>query len=228
MPVFSVKVDRRYDGQQCLSEYHYVGTGTPAAVTMSFALAKAFGLIESAGVYDPASIFGSLLAFQNPGVSYIEFIVKNLYSATDFYTSPFVTGLVGLGGGSGDRMSAFYAAEIRSNRVRSDIRRGFKRYEGLIEGNVTAYGDLEVGFRNAVASHAAALSTTLHYTDEGNSLTFVPCVLQLKKNTTDPSKGPYIKWPTEAEQLDHVAQGVVYATNAQATTQNSRKRGRGS
>jgi len=79
----------------------------------------------------------------------------------------------------------------------------------------------------ALAAHADALSDTLTYDDEGNTLTFVPCVIQLKKDTTDPDHTLYIPWPTEAEQLDHLASGVVWTALDHVSTQNSRKIGRG-
>lgn len=228
MPVMSLKIDRRYNGQQCISEYHYVASGVPSTVSLSFALASAFGVVESLGAFDPGTPFGSLLAWQTAGVSYIETVAKDLYSVTDFYTNPFPSGLVGLGGSAGAGESPFVAAPFRTNRIRSDIRRGFKRYEGILDANIGAYGLIDVGFLAALVAHAALISDTLTYDDEGNTLTFVPCVISLKKNTTDPDQGPYIKWPTEAEQLAHLASGVVYTAGDHVTTQNSRKVGRGS
>lgn len=228
MPVMSLKLDRRYNGQQCISEYHYVASGVPSTVSLSFALASAFGVIESLGTYDPATPFGSLLAWQVAGVSYVETVAKDLYSVTDFYTNPFISGLTGLGGGAGASESPFIAAGFRTNRIRSDIRRGFKRYEGITDANVGSYGEFASPFLAALVAHATYISDTLTYDDEGNTLTFVPCVISLKKNLTDLDQGKYIKWPTEAEQLEHLASGVVYTADAFATTQNSRKVGRGS
>lgn len=147
---------------------------------------------------------------------------------TDFYTNPFPSGTKGLGGGEGTSESPFVAAGFRTNRIRSDIRRGFKRYEGITDANIGSFGEFSPAFLTALVSHADAISDTLTYDDEGNTLTFVPCVISLKKNTTDPDQGTYIKWPTEVEQLDHLASGVVYTADEFCTTQNSRKLGRGS
>ena len=228
MPVMSVKIDRRYNGQQCISEYHYVGSGVPASVSMSFALASAFGVIDVAGSYPAGTPFGSLKAFQNTDVSYIEAVVKDLYSVTDFYTTPFLTGTHGDASNASGSMSSFNAVGLRTNRIRSDIRRGQKRYEGLTEGAVTTFGGLDSAFATAVAGHATQLSNTLTYTDEGNTLTFVPCVISLKKIEVEGEPTEYVKWPTEAEQLAHLASGVVWSLVAGTTTQNSRKVGRGS
>jgi len=79
-----------------------------------------------------------------------------------------------------------------------------------------------------VAGHATQLSNTLTYTDEGNTLTFVPCVISLKKIEVEGEPTEYVKWPTEAEQLAHLASGVVWSLVSGTTTQNSRKVGRGS
>lgn len=228
MPIMEIKIDRRYNGQQCISKYNYVASGTPASVSFSFALASVFGVIDGGGVYATDTPFGSLKAFQNTEVTYLEALARDLYSVTDFYTTPFLAGTHGDLSITTTAMSPFDAVSLRTNRVRADIRRGFKRYEGLVEGSVGAFGVLDSAFRTAVAGHAAYLSDTLTYDDEGNTLTFIPCVIQLKKNTTDPDQGPYIKWPTEAEQLAHLASGVVWSVLDNATTQNSRKVGRGS
>lgn len=227
MPVMSIKIDRRYDGSQCISEYHYVASGVPAAVSLSFALASAFGVIDVAGTYNAAKAFGTLRAMQNDQVTYRECIVKDLYSVTDFYTTPFLAGTAGQAGGGAGSMAPFIAVTMRTNRIRADIRRGFKRYEGLDESASDSFGVLSAQYMALAHAHALAISQTLTYVDEGNSLTFVPCVISLKPNTTDPDQGPYIKWPTEAEQLAHLASGVVYSESNVSTTQNSRKRGRG-
>lgn len=228
MPVMSLKIDRRYNGQQCISEYHYVASGVPAAVSLSFALAAAWGVIDTAGLYDAAKPFGTLRGIQNDQVQYRECVVKDLYSVTDFYTTPFLANTVGVSGGGAGSMAPFIACEFRTNRIRADIRRGFKRYEGLDESASDPFGTISAAFLALMHTHALAISSTLTYTDEGNSLTFTPCVISLKKNTTDPDQGTYIKWPTEAEQLAHLASGVVYNEQLVSTTQNSRKQGRGS
>jgi len=228
MPVMEIKIDRRYNGQQCISKYNYVASGTPASVTFSFALASIFGVISGGGSYAVDTPFGSLKAFQNTDVTYLEALARDLYSVTDFYTTPFLAGTHGDLSNASGSMSPFDAVGLRTNRVRSDIRRGFKRYEGLVEGSVGTFGVLDSTYKTAVQGHADYLSDTLTYDDEGNTLTFVPCVIQLKKNTTDPDRGPYIEWPTEAEQLAHLASGVVWSVMDNATTQNSRKVGRGS
>ena len=228
MPVMSVKIDRRYNNQQCISEYHYVASGVPASVSMSFALASAFGVIDEAGVYPAGTPFGSLKAFQNSNVTYVEAVVKDLYSVTDFYTTPFLDGTNGDVDAAAGSMATYEAASMRTNRIRADIRRGFKRYEGLVESGIGSYGNLESAFAVTFGAHAEALSDTLSYDDEGNTLTFVPCVISLKKIVVEGEPTEYVKWPTEAEQLAHLASGVVWSINPTTTTQNSRKVGRGS
>ncbi len=228
MPVYSLKIAQTYNGQQCINEWHYLGSGTPAAVTMSFALASAFGCIESGGAYDPGTPFGSMKAFQTTDVSYQEVITKNLYSVTDFYTTAFAVGAHGDSSNASGAQPSFMAYPFRTNRVRTDIRRGQKRYVGIAEANVDNFGTIAGATFTALAAHAALLSDNLTYDDEGNTLTFSPCVIQLKKDVTDPDNPKYIPWPTEAEQLAHLAQGVVWTALPAVTTQNSRKIGRGS
>lgn len=228
MAIMSLKLDRRYNGQQCISEYHYIASGVPAAVTFSFALASIWGCISAAGVYAADTPFGTLRAFQTTDVSYVEAIVKDLYSATDFFTTPFLSNTFGQAANASGGLPNFQAVSMRTNRIRADIRRGFKRYEGLAEAHVSSFGVIEGATMVSIDAHAAKISDTLTYVDEGNNLTFIPCVISLKPNPDPELGGPYIKWPTEAEQLAHLASGVVYTAASQTTTQNSRKAGRGS
>lgn len=228
MPIMSIKLDRRYNEQQCISEWHYLASGTPASVTFSFALMSAFGCIPDTGVYPVSTPFGSLRAFQNAGVRYVEALAADIYSVTDFYSNPFPSDFVGLGGSAGAGLPNFEAVSIKSNRVRADIRRGFKRYEGAISTNLDAYGVLKTAFYNALQDHAEFCSAPITYDDEGNTLTFTPIVISLEKITLPSGKVKYQKYATEVEQLEHIAESIVYTAQPTTTTQNSRKQGRGS
>lgn len=228
MPVMELVLDRRYNNQQCISKYNYVASGIPSSVTLSFALASAFGVIPNTGIYPSNTPFQTLQAMQNAGVTYLETIVKDLYSVTDFYTAPFLSGVIGTGGAASGALAAYEAYAFRTNRVRSDINRGHKRYEGVAESAVDAYGVVASAAMPTLDAHAEKLSEVLTYDDEGNTITFAPCIIKLKREGTPETGYDYVKWPTEAEQLANLAQGVEWSALNTTTTQNSRKVGRGS
>lgn len=213
-----------YFGQQIINRFNYVMTGTPAAVSGSFALQYAFfggsGAAPSAG-----SIVGQLIDVVVNDWSLTEIESRAVYSATDFYTRPFITPVVGEQ--TGKALSPITAYGLRTNRVRSDIARGTKRFVGVTEAGVNEGGTIG-GILGAVQEVATAMSAILTYDDEGNTLSFSPCVVQKEKYTAPSGKPAYRYYPTLAEQLDHVALGIQWEAYPQVRSQVSRQYGRGS
>lgn len=229
MPIVVLTLDRRYNGQQCISNYAYLANGTPASVTYAFAAVSAFGAVPDNLLYPADGVFQTLRNVQNDQVFYQSIVARTLYNDTDFYELPFPANLAGVVASTSGAMASYEAYGVTSNRVRQSIDRGHKRYEGVIEAGVDAFGKLASGTLNVLALHAAALSEVLTYNDEGNSISFSPAVRQLRKVVQAPPKKPkYVEWETEAEALAHLATGVVYKEDAFTTTQNTRKVGRGS
>jgi len=228
MAILELLVTQRYYNQTSLNRYHYVQSGTPAAVTPSFALASASGFLASlltAGVFPSGTLAKYNQANVSNQVQFLAAYVRNLYSATDFYESPFPTPPVGEL--SGEAMSPTQALGFYSNRVRTDVRRGFKRFVGVTEAFAVGGGVIEATPLAALAAWADVLSETLTYDDEGNTLTFVPCVLGLEEYTTSSGKRAYRPYATEISQLVHTAQGIAYSPYTTVRTQNSRQYGRG-
>ena len=68
------------------------------------------------------------------------------------------------------------------------------------------------------------------YDDEGNTLTFTPIVCKKQKYAvpdSDPVRYAYRYFPTEAEQMDEIAEGVTWQAYTQTRSQTSRQYGRG-
>lgn len=234
MPVYEVVLQQTYAGQQIINRWNYIGTGTPAAVTGSFALCAALGAIyDTAAVppaYPPTKLMRLISAAQNTGVAFDLLSVKNIYSVTDFYESPFIQALNGVYA-SGEAMSPFMAYGMRTNRVRTDVRRATKRFTGCNEGSVGAQGALLPAFVTAQLNPIRAeMSAVLTYNDEGNTITFAPCVCGKQKYTPDPAKPEkvaYRYYATESEQVAKSAQGIIWDVYPQARSQTSRQVGRG-
>lgn len=228
MAILEAVITQRCFGQLAINRYHYVSSGVPAAVTPTFGLLHAMGYLPSritGGVFPNATLAGQVQALQGVGVETVSAYARDLYSVSDFYEAPFPTPPVGQKGG--ETMSPVIAYGLYSSRVRTDIRRGMKRYVGVAETMVNAGGSLHADIIAVLNNVAASIAATLTYDDEGNTITYVPCVLGLEKYTTPAGNVAYRPYATQAAQLTHVAQGGTWSPYTQVRTQVSRQYGRG-
>lgn len=220
-----------YGGVECVNRFTYQSSGTPAAVTLSFLLVRAMGGIASAGVYPPTGLMQRIANSISENFSFVTLTAKDLYSVTDFYSLPFVEPLTGVLGGDAAAPNVTYG--YRTNRVRSDIRRGTKHFSGVAETTVGGVGFLAGGYISGVgAALATALGAVLTETDEGNTVTFTPVVMGRQRynpatHLPDPAGKAYRYYPTYSEQLSHLAAGVVWDIYSDTRTQTSRTRGHG-
>lgn len=224
--LYEVVLRQEYYGQEVLNRWHYNGSGTPAAVSLSFALTKALGFIPLAGVFPSNTLFSALRGLQASTLAYLEVEVTALYDVVDFYTRPFVGATKGLNT-NGLPESPLLAYGLQSNRVVSNIRRGNKRLAGVDEGGVGAGGVLEAAYVTLLQDVADEMSEVVTYDDEGNTLTFTPCVLSFEEYTAPSGRPAYQKYGTLSEQLDHAALGVLWSPVTTIRSQVSRQYGRG-
>lgn len=233
MALFEVVLQSTYQNQQIINRFNYVSAGTPAAVSQSFALTSALGAIWDSIAIPPGYPSGTLLAAISSAISSqvsFDFIsVKNIYSVTDFYETPFLQPYNG--GQTGDSLSPTVAYGFRSGRIRSDIGRGYKRFVGVTESNNNNGGNIHSNALNGVlATLATRLGEVLSYNDEGNALTFTPCIVGKQRyvpNPARPDRYAYRYYPTEEEQLERIATGIHWDPYPQTRTQTSRQYGRG-
>jgi hypothetical protein len=228
MAIYEVVSVQTLFGQQVINRWNYVSAGTPAAVSGSFALAAAFGAVPSGTppVMPTDTVFDYMREIQSDDLKHNEVVVKNLYSATDFYTIPF-TDLAGKA--SEGSTTPFMAYGLRTNRTRLDINRGQKRIAGLPE-TVFADGGLIVpSIVIALNNLAVAMSDTISYDDEGNVITFTPVILGRDPVPVN-SKGKktYPLYSTESAQLSHVMQSIIWSGYPEVRSQVSRQYKRGS
>ena len=217
-----------YFNQLCINRWNWLMTGTPAAALGSVALVNAFGAIPTAGVFPSGSIFAAIKGLLSNSVIFTQINARALYDVVDFYETPFPANT--FGAVTGDSGSPVDAYGFRTNRVRTDIRRATKRFVGVAESQISTGGSLNSSAIAAVADLATKMSTNLSYDDEGNTLTFTPVVLKKEKYTvpgSDPVRYAYRYFPTEAEQLDEMAEGVTWEAYTTVRSQTSRQYGRG-
>ena len=222
--LMEAKVFSTFDGQQCVNTFHYLSTGTPAAVTRSFALTAAMGMISGL-TPDVGHLRRAWLDVSSTHMTLTESQIKAVYDVTDFYTLPLAPVFVGTIGGV--PLPSFNAYALQTNRVRSDIRRGNRRFAGVSETHTNSFGELTVAGQALLDLLAVDMSNILTYDDEGNTLSFNPVVVSKEKYEPSPGKVAYRYYATEIEQAAELAVGVLWTAKSYVTTQVSRKRGRG-
>lgn len=222
--LFEVVLRQSFLTKPAINRFHFNSSGTPASVSLSFALVSALGGIPDpiTGAFPAGSLMEAIAALQADDVLYTEIEAKAMYSVTDFYATPFPAGQAGVR--TGQVMNNFDAYAIRSSRVRTDVGRGFKRFAGCTEDRVGAAGVLESGAIADLQAICDILNDVITYDDEGTTLSFTSVVLGFQEYTTPKGNKAYKPYSTLTAQLDHAAIGVIWGVREMTTTQSSRKR----
>lgn len=226
--LYEVTLRQEYYGQACLNRWTYVSGGTPAAVSGSFALVKAMGFILNTvpPIVTPNTIFDTLGQIQKDAVTYREVEARAIYDPLDFYVTPFPSGTVGRVTAS-EGLSPVAAYGFRTNRVRQDVRRATKRFVGVVESWSGPGGVLVQDVINMMNTLAAQMSAVLTYDDEGNTISFSPCVASKFEYTTPKGNKAYKYSPDPAEQAARTATGIQWQPYPTVRSQTSRQYGRG-
>jgi len=227
MAIMEVQVISDYQGQSFINRWNYISSGTPAVVSRSFALVASFGALynQVEQAYPDDTILRAISEFSSADLTFQTIVAKDVYSVTDFYSTGFVPPYAG--GAGGTAMSPVASFGFESNRVRSDIRRGQKRFSGLSENAFAGGGAVDSAYETLLNDLATRMSDVLSYNDEGNTITFTPCIVQKESYTTPSGKTAYRYYATESVQLQHTAVGVIWSYKDTMRTQVSRQYGRG-
>lgn len=229
MALMEITYQYQYQGQEMINRWNYVSGGTPAAVTLAFALVEAFAGIV---VANPDAPLRRVLGIQHTTVDPVLLAARDVYSNTDFYEFPFPSGWAGLRGG--EAASPLLAWGFFTNRVRSDIRRGTKRIGGISETDLGVGGAIAPGSEGFINAVATSMSNVLEYDDEGNTITFSPAVVKKQRYVPDPlrpTQYAYRYIPEDeggqAAQLADTVTGVLWTAYDRVRSQTSRQFGRG-
>lgn len=225
--LYEVVLQSRYFDQLAINRWNYVGTGSPAGILPSLALLNAMGFIPDGGVFPSDTIFESMRALQVQATAYIQVTSRAIYDVEDFFENPFIPVVNGLVVGEG--MPPFNAYGMKSNRVRQDIGRGYKRLVGVSEGLVTTGGLMSSSAQGSLALLGGYMSDVLTYDDSGNTLSFAPVIVQKERYhpETNPTGWAYRYYASAAVQTEHTAAGILWSGYDQVRSQNSRQYGRG-
>jgi hypothetical protein len=235
MALLEATLTQRYFDQTVVNRFNYKGTGTPAAVTFSFGLVSALGAIYEGAptnAYPTTGLLAAMRALQAEEVQFVSLVVRAIYSVTDFYEQPFVVPMNGeVSTASGGALSPVVAWGFRTNRTRTDIRPGQKRFVGVAATAMTDGGVVSQPWVDGQMSDlATAMGATLTYDDEGNTLTYAPVIVSKRppgSYADDPDQKGYAYYPTEAEQDQHIMDSIIWSPKPQLRTQVTRQYGRG-
>jgi hypothetical protein len=211
---------------QIINVWNYRGDVNGVSGGDAAGLVNAMGLNPTAGVFPADTIGDALQALLSNTVQWNSVLCRNVYDPLDYIDLPFVP--VATGDGTGEVLSPINAFGLKSNRVRLDIGRGYKRFPGVLETQVATLGDLTSGAVTALALVASKMGEIITFTDGTLTDTFTPCIVGKKSYTTPRGKKAYKYWPTLTEQLTHLAVGVTWQGYSQVRSQVSRQVGKGS
>jgi len=229
MPLYEITLEQNYFGQQVINRWNYQSGEIPSGVSGAFKALVGMGFTPDTDItaFGPDTIAGKLQGLQSVSVHFVQAIAKNLYSVTDFFTYAFPPNTTG---GLSDSVgeSPTVALGFASDRTRSDIRRAQKRFVGLEEGAVAAGGIIETVFL-AQAQELGDTMADVNVVPAGvGSISYTPYVFGRQKYVAPSGKDAYRYYPTESEQLDHIALITAFTAKPETRTQTSRQYGRGS
>ena len=211
---------------QVINAWNYRGDVNGVSGGDAAALVKAMGFDPTGGTFPADTLGDKLQALVSNTVQWQSVLCRNVYDPTDFIDLPFVP--IATGDGTGEVLSPINAFGLKSNRVRLDIGRGYKRFPGVLESQVGTMGDLTSGAITALTAVADKMGEIITYTDGTLTDTFTPVIVGKEKYTTPRGKTAYKYYATLTEQLTHLAVGVTWSLYSQVRSQVSRQVGKGS
>lgn len=223
MAIYEITLSQTFAGVTTINRWNYVSSGTGQVVTGSYALSRAFGYVGSTTLTS-GSVLETLRGVQSQAAFFTNLVIKNLYSVSDFLEVPFVPNT--RGALVQEAMPPFAGYGFRTNRVRSDIARGTKRFIGATEESQDS-GVIKAGVLTSLQVLAQKMSDVINYDNGGESFSFTPAVCGKEEYQTPSGSRAYRYYATEAEQLANSAVGVVWQPYTTIRSQTSRQFGVG-
>jgi len=228
MPLYEITLEQKLAGQQTINRFNYESGAIPSGSLGALLLIQALGFTVNDAIpaFDPSTVAGQLKALQAVAVNWIQVVCKNLYDPTDYYSYPFPAGTTS-DNGSSEAESPVIAVGFATNRTRTDVRRGQKRFTGLTEGQVGDVGNLTP---SALASWQAIGDNMAidAVADTGaDTVSFTPYVFGRKRTVDLDGKVSYPYWPDATQQMAHAMKILSWTVKPQVRTQGTRQYGRG-
>jgi len=226
MALYEVTLRQLFANQQCINVFSYVSTPIGGGVSSALDLLTLLGFIPSGDplAFPDNTLADAIWALQDNDVTFISAEGRNLYSVTDFYEAVY-SPAIPAGRTTGTSESPFTAYGFRTARVRTDIRRGFKRFVGVDELLLDPLGvitDPGLALMDDVAEEMSQPVTS-------EESIYTPCVIS-RQRVVDPEtdKVTYELYATEETQIEHIASPLEWAPYPTVRSQTSRQYNRGS
>lgn len=230
MPLYEITLEQTYFGQQCINRWNYQSDAIAGGSSGAFLAIVAMGAIadDDTPAFDASTVLGQIQGVQTVDTVFTQIIAKNLYSVTDFYTYAFPPATVGANN-TGQSLSPAMAFGFTSDRTRSDIRRAQKRFVGVGENYVNAGGVIPNDLQAVLQTLGDTMANPNSVTLDAVTNIFTPYVFGREKyHPEGKTTWAYRYYPTEAEQLAHIAKINSFNVKPNVRTQTSRQYGRGS
>lgn len=133
----AVRFSYTYLGTLMQNQAHYVVTTPDLDTPLAPALSEAFGFEATlgAGLFPVPTFMSFLQKAQSLQVSYREFLIRDVFSDTDFSAGAITTGAAGTA--AGQSSPSFVSFGLFQGKVRQSVRRGTMRIGGVSEDSAT-------------------------------------------------------------------------------------------
>lgn len=229
MPLYEVVLEQALGGQQIVNRWNFQSGTIPSGQLGAFLLAVGMGACGMGGInpFGTDTALGAIRPLQSSDVVFSQIVVKNLYSVTDFFTYAFPNSTYGQNTG-GTSLSPTVAVGLSTDRTRSDVRRGQKRFAGITEADVTSLGELTEGAKTMWQAAGDTMADVVAVPVEGSAVLFTPYVFGREEYVAPSGKPAYRYYATQVEQEAHIARINQWTLKRFTRTQASRQYGRGS
>nr|CRY95561.1 hypothetical protein [uncultured prokaryote] len=231
--LFQVILKGLYQGQQIINSLTFVSDNDNETTATGRGLAQALGYVPATPTTAANDrFFRAYLDAQTTAFQLEEVLSRNLFDVNDFYTVALSgTGWAGTQDASAQGSMSFVASKIMTNRVRQDIGRGSLALTPMVEINYLPDGTLVTGALAQLQAVCDELNQEPSWTDGTDTTQFIPAVFQKKEydvpNSGTPPRTAYKFYPSPEEQLEHAAVGVTWNPKPRATSQTTRRIGKG-
>lgn len=226
MEYYEIALEQTYFGQQVINRWNYTADTIPSGQLGALLALVGMGFMPFTDIeaFGSTTVAGILQTLQSSEAIFVQAICKNIFNPLDYYAYAFPPDTHGISGG-GDGMSPTAAFAYTTDRTRSDMRRGQKRFVGIEEGNVAAGGVLINA--SAFQTLGDAMADINLVPVGGSGVTFTPYVFGRVEYTTPSGKKGYKYYASPTLQADHIMRINQWVLKPQIRTQASRQYGRG-
>lgn len=227
-----VTLSYQYQGQNCQNVWVYEATEDVQTARTSELILEAMGFIpDETDAFPGGTVFSALRTLQSNLVTYTSVYARDIYSEFDFDEVVWTPSPVGLV--EGVSMSPALAYGFRTNRVRTNVRRGTKRFAGIPAAYNTVGGGYTEPVKTSMSTLALRMSATLTADiGGGQQVVFEPSVAGKQRYDTatglpSPTGNAYRYYEDWEEQQNWLAVGVEWQPYDRQRTQRSRQYGVG-